>query len=437
MNIPGSFQLVDVNFNRSTETALLLSQSAGFAVVQYGPNFPGATAAGVTTGLANDATAYTATITVDGVVKNISVVGSAAQTFATLITEINTDLGASATAAVVGNTIVVTSATAGPASTVRIGDVTLFSSVHGTTWGKETITSTPGNNKYLSRGKVDAALLAEIDAILQFTDVGDTPWTNGVDSFTITQNPAAATALTDQALLAAGTYNLNVAIDGGTAVNVPVVVTGTTMTFQQVFNAWKVNLLAAFPGKVDASIVQTNANTITWTVTSSYSSGPTSTVALIDGTAAGLLAAIDAVAAPDFVTTLVAGVAGIVGSAGTGLPTGVIGAIPAQPQARGTLFYATDTKALYWSAGTEWVKIGVYATTPTVEQLLSVVPSSTGSAPLFTIGSGMVFEKEATPAAKGNAVLTYVYWDSTASEWKFFGNNATLGATVNPPEVVV
>ncbi len=50
------------------------------------------------TGLANNATVYTASVVVDGVTKPISITGSAAQTYTTLLSEINTDLGASATA---------------------------------------------------------------------------------------------------------------------------------------------------------------------------------------------------------------------------------------------------------------------------------------------------------------------------------------------------
>jgi len=85
------------------------------------------------TGLANDATAYTATITVDGVAKPISVVGSAAQTFTALISEIQADLGASATIAAQGTTALrVTSATTGTSSTVAIaGTGTLFPALAG------------------------------------------------------------------------------------------------------------------------------------------------------------------------------------------------------------------------------------------------------------------------------------------------------------------
>jgi hypothetical protein len=84
------------------------------------------------TGLANDATVYTATITVDGVAKAIAVTGSAAQTFTTLVAEINTDLGASATASIFSATeLRVVSATTGALSTVAIVDGTLFTALTG------------------------------------------------------------------------------------------------------------------------------------------------------------------------------------------------------------------------------------------------------------------------------------------------------------------
>lgn len=92
-------------------------QAATFSVAKAG---------GDATGLANDATVYTTTITVDGAAQAISVVGSAAQTFTTLLAEINTDLGATATASIVGGNIRVTSATTGTSSTVLMVTGTLF-----------------------------------------------------------------------------------------------------------------------------------------------------------------------------------------------------------------------------------------------------------------------------------------------------------------------
>lgn len=81
------------------------------------------------TGLANDATVYTATIVVDGVTRNITVAGSTAQTFANLIVQINGDLASYATMVLVGGNLRVTSTSFGNGSTVVITDGTLFSSL--------------------------------------------------------------------------------------------------------------------------------------------------------------------------------------------------------------------------------------------------------------------------------------------------------------------
>ncbi|MBE7439116.1 MAG: hypothetical protein HS115_11715 [Spirochaetales bacterium] len=73
-------------------------------------------------GLANDTTTYGAIIVIDGVAKEVSIVGSAAQTLTTVAAEIQTDIGAAGTCAVVSGKIRITSATTGAASTVRISD---------------------------------------------------------------------------------------------------------------------------------------------------------------------------------------------------------------------------------------------------------------------------------------------------------------------------
>ena len=78
------------------------------------------------TGLANDATVYTSTVTVDGVDQAVSIVGSAAQTVTTLITELNLDL-TGVTATIEGSNIRITHDTAGNANQVSIVDVDLFS----------------------------------------------------------------------------------------------------------------------------------------------------------------------------------------------------------------------------------------------------------------------------------------------------------------------
>lgn len=106
--------------------------SAGYQEVTFSTTITGTDP----TGLANDTTDYTATITVDGVAKAISILGNAAQTFTDLINELNTDLGASATAAIVSGKIRVTSATSNDNSSVSIvdsGTNHLFASLTGFT----------------------------------------------------------------------------------------------------------------------------------------------------------------------------------------------------------------------------------------------------------------------------------------------------------------
>ena len=80
------------------------------------------------TGLANDATEYTANITVDGDINAIAITGSTAQTIATLITEINADLtDAQAEFRSIGNGYIeVRSLSTGIASIIAIVDVDLF-----------------------------------------------------------------------------------------------------------------------------------------------------------------------------------------------------------------------------------------------------------------------------------------------------------------------
>jgi hypothetical protein len=99
---------------------------AGYQVVDVG----GAKIGTDPTGLV-PATTYTASISVDGVPTAISILGSTAADYATLINEINTDLGVAATAALVGGNIKITSATTGVSSTVAITDTDLFLTLTG------------------------------------------------------------------------------------------------------------------------------------------------------------------------------------------------------------------------------------------------------------------------------------------------------------------
>lgn len=91
-------------------------------------NFSEARLGATVTGLANDATAYTATVKVDGVDRAVSVVGSAAQTFTDLITELDADT-TGATSALVDGNLVITSSSTGASSAIAITDVDLFSTL--------------------------------------------------------------------------------------------------------------------------------------------------------------------------------------------------------------------------------------------------------------------------------------------------------------------
>jgi hypothetical protein len=105
--------------------------TAGYQVVNVG----GAKVGGGPTGLANDATVYTVTVTIDATggnfVKSVNITGSTAQTYTTLLSEINTDLGVNGTATLDAGNIKITSATTGATSSVAITADTLFSVLPG------------------------------------------------------------------------------------------------------------------------------------------------------------------------------------------------------------------------------------------------------------------------------------------------------------------
>lgn len=89
---------------------------AGSQIVDVG----GAKAGASTTGLANDATTYGMTVAVDGAAaQQITVTGSAAQSYTTLLAEINTDL-TGASCMLVGGNLKIISDTTGAASAISI-----------------------------------------------------------------------------------------------------------------------------------------------------------------------------------------------------------------------------------------------------------------------------------------------------------------------------
>lgn len=91
--------------------------TSGFQDVEFSV----AKAGGDATGLANDATVFTADVTIDGAVNNVTVTGSAAQTFTNLLTQIDADLSG-AVSALVGGNIRITSSSTGAVSTISIVD---------------------------------------------------------------------------------------------------------------------------------------------------------------------------------------------------------------------------------------------------------------------------------------------------------------------------
>jgi len=84
---------------------------------------------GDVTGLLNDATVYTAAVVVDGGASQpIAVTGSAAQSYTTLLSELNTDT-TGAVWSLVGGNLLLTSSSTGVTSTIAITDTDLFSTL--------------------------------------------------------------------------------------------------------------------------------------------------------------------------------------------------------------------------------------------------------------------------------------------------------------------
>lgn len=104
------------------------SNSAGTQTVSFSG---GLTSGESSTGLADDATPYTAVVVVDGRSRTVTITGATAQTAADLLVQLNASLGSTATAVLSGGNIVITSATTGSNSSVLIIDSDLFSSMTG------------------------------------------------------------------------------------------------------------------------------------------------------------------------------------------------------------------------------------------------------------------------------------------------------------------
>lgn len=126
--IPGTGIFVLKSGDTMAGVLELVSGSFGYQIVNVG----GAKVLTSPTGLANNATVYTATVAVNGGGPiALSIIGSAAQTYATLLTLINISLGINATATLVGGNIKITSKLSGLGSTISIVDTNLFNSLTG------------------------------------------------------------------------------------------------------------------------------------------------------------------------------------------------------------------------------------------------------------------------------------------------------------------
>lgn len=109
-----------------------VTATAGTATINIGGDKTGASSSGLVTALSKGvARKYGAVVVVDGVVKSITFGGDDGVTLSDVVTQINTDLGAAATAAITGGNIVITSATTGDTSTVEVIDSGLFAGLTG------------------------------------------------------------------------------------------------------------------------------------------------------------------------------------------------------------------------------------------------------------------------------------------------------------------
>jgi hypothetical protein len=362
--------------------------------------------------------------------------------------------------------------------------------------------SAGGVDTYMRWSKLTPSAQSELYDIMGTIDASATDWTYATDAISITGTGVTPLAATE---VPAGTYNLNVNVDGAGAVDVPVVVTAG-MTFQQMLDdAFLPSLKVAFPA-AKAYWTQVNATTLNLVVETG-TVGTTGAVVVVAGTSDDLITAINGTSA--WACAVAAGVAGANGA--STLPAGVIGsatinftALPAVTPTTALGITAgnytfevavdggtstvytvaatgTDTmttmaalmaaqlagKATVAAVGTGFVittltpgsagsvavtipassgtdLVGAINTSLTATHAVTTVPgaddwmtqlenvkSLTGFPLLQSVGNGAFVEKGPKPTALGKAVQTYVYWDGAA--WKYYVNDVTVGPTVNPP----
>lgn len=151
MPLPGFVTNENVRFNSILDDAIVIdvNGTSGYQIVDVSGNKLVSSA----TGLANNATVYTANITVDGGVPiAISITGSTAQTYGALLGLINTSLGVNATATLSSGNILVTSSLTGASSAILIADSGanhLFASLTGYVAIDAAVAGTNTNSKEL------------------------------------------------------------------------------------------------------------------------------------------------------------------------------------------------------------------------------------------------------------------------------------------------
>ncbi|PPD55729.1 MAG: hypothetical protein CTY12_00285 [Methylotenera sp.] len=124
-----SYDIISIVPSQKKITVVGILLSNGYQDVGFGSQKTGVSL----TGLLNDSTVYNCVITIDSIEYVISVVGSAAQTFSDLISQLNALLISAATVSLVSGRLRITSNSIGYDSTVNIRDTNpnpLFNSMH-------------------------------------------------------------------------------------------------------------------------------------------------------------------------------------------------------------------------------------------------------------------------------------------------------------------
>lgn len=313
-NIPGSFTYTDVMFANNPEPALPLESVAGLTTLSFG-SLPqgGATS----TGLKNDATLYYVKHQIDaaGSATEVSFAGSTAQTFTDLVTALEGVL-AGTSSVLVGGDIVITSDTVGSASKVIITPGTtgadLLSSIRsGENVELKANSHQKGHVKYLRWEELDDLEQKELYTIMNGLTSGEADWTHATAGVRIDDSTTSVEVITALTGLAAGTYTLNVTVDGVVKTVSFAVALNSTVT--AAFDSFNAAMAIAFPAATVTMVDGTNV--VDFMVTSS-TPGVEGEAVVAAGTGADFIAAVALLGVAD-ATAVIAEVDGAVGTAGT------------------------------------------------------------------------------------------------------------------------